>query len=136
MARGKIEDQGLTRVLEQLGTIEDVTCDNLFDGQVDLKLSANGQTQALKIVRTTGDYRAQKTQYERLRSALTELGIEEGAIYTPPPPPRRGMTPQIRAAREAQKRSFDAWQEAWRVIRKAEKALDVEYEIAQMKDYY
>jgi hypothetical protein len=64
------------------------------------------------------------------------LALEEGAIYTPPPPPRRGMTPQIRAAREKQKRDFEAWQDVWRAVRQAEKALDVEYEIAQMKDYY
>ena len=136
MAHGKLEDQGLARVLEQLRAIDDVSFEERAEGNGVLLLSANSRTRELEITRTSGDYRIQKTQYEYLRAMLLELGIVEGAIYTPPPPPRRGMTLQIRAARDAQKRAFDAWQEAWRAIRKAEKALDVEYEITQMKDYY
>ena len=46
------------------------------------------------------------------------------------------MTPQMCEARARRKREFDAWQQLWRTLRKAEEALDVEYEIAQMKDYY
>jgi len=136
MAQGKIEDQGLPKVIELLKTIGDVTCDNQPDGRCVLSILRNGTERKIDIVYASGDYRMQKTQYERLRQVLVELDVEEGAVYRPPPPPRRGMTPQIRAAREAQKQTFEAWQEAWRAIRKAEKALDVEYEIAQMKDYY
>jgi hypothetical protein len=46
------------------------------------------------------------------------------------------MTPQMRSARAKQKAAFDAWQEVWLTLRKAEKALDVAYEITQMRDYY
>jgi hypothetical protein len=42
----------------------------------------------------------------------------------------------MRAAREQHKNVFEAWQDVWKTLRKAEKALDVEYEIAQMRDYY
>lgn len=136
MAKGNIRDQGLARVIEHLCSIDSVTFDDQAGEAAVLVLATDRGAREIAIARGSGDYRIQKTQYERLREILVELGIEEGAIYTPPPPPRRGMTPQIRAAREAQKRTFEAWQEAWRTIRKAEKALDVEYEIAQMKDYY
>ena len=136
MAKGNIKDQGLARVIEHLCSIDSVTCADQTDDGALLELSTARGAREIRITMASGDYRVQKTQYERLREILVELGVEEGAIYTPPPPPRRGMTPQIRAAREAQRRTFEAWQEAWRTIRKAEKALDVEYEIAQMKDYY
>jgi len=40
------------------------------------------------------------------------------------------------AAKANRQKEFDAWQEVWRRIRKAEKSLDVEFEITQMQDYY
>lgn len=129
-------DQGLPRVMEQLCSIEGVLCEDSFGDRPVLKLVADGASRELEIVLGSDDYRVQKNQYELLCRTLTELGIPEGATYKPPPPPRRGMTPHIRATRERQKQVFEAWQEAWRTIRNAEKALDVEYEIAQMKDYY
>ena len=136
MARIKIKDQGLPKVVEQLCSIDGVLCEDFSGDRSVLELAAEGGSRELEIVLDSGDYRVQKNQYDLLCRTLIELGIPEGATYTPPPPPRRGMTPQIRAARERQKQVFEAWQEAWRMIRKAEKALDVDYEIAQMKDYY
>ena len=136
MARGEIVDQGLPRVMEQLCSIDGVLCEDSSGDRPVLQLGADGGSRKLEIVLDSGDYRVQKNQYELLCRTLIELGIPEGATYKPPPPPRRGMTPHIRATRERQKKVFEAWQEAWRTIRKAEKALDVEYEIAQMKDYY
>ncbi len=129
-------DQGLPRVMEQLCSIEGVLCEDSLGDRPVLKLVAGGGSRELEIVLDSDDYRVQKNQYELLCRTLTEIGIPEGATYTPPPPPRRGMTPHIRVTRERQKQVFEAWQEAWRTIRKAEKALDVEYEINQMKDYY
>tara|TARA_Y100001936_G_C16067867_1_gene668456 strand:+ start:1185 stop:1595 length:411 start_codon:yes stop_codon:yes gene_type:complete len=136
MAQVKIKDQGLPRVVEQLCSIDGVLCEDFSGDRSVFELATEGGSRELEIVFNSGDYRVQKNQYELLCRALTELGIPEGATYKPPPPPRRGMTPHIRATRERQKQVFEAWQEAWRTIRKAEKALDVEYEIAQMKDYY
>ena len=46
------------------------------------------------------------------------------------------MTPEMIAARAAQQKEFDTWQEAWKIIRQAEMSLDREYEISIMKDYY
>ena len=131
-----IGDQGLLRVLEQLCAIQSVTNEDLSDGRCVLTICHDNASREIEIALGTNDYGAQKSQYETLRLILTELRIEESAIYTPPPPPPRGMPPQIRAAREKQKEAFQAWQEVWRTIRKAEKALDVGYEIDQMKDYY
>ncbi|PPR11924.1 MAG: hypothetical protein CFH41_00801 [Alphaproteobacteria bacterium MarineAlpha11_Bin1] len=136
MSRGQIGDQGLPRVLDQLCAIEGVTNEELSGARSMLTIIYDGTCKVIEVALASGDYRIQKTQYEALRNILTELCIVEGAIYTPPPPSRRGNSPQIRAAREKQKQVFDAWQETWRELRRAEKALDVEYEIAQMKDYY
>ena len=86
---------------------------------------------------TASDYRALKIQYSQIRETLTELRIEEGMTFTAP---RRSggrpISPEMLAARAKQQQAFDAWQELWRRIRQAEKALDVEFEIAQMQDYY
>ena len=82
------------------------------------------------------DYRTQKIQYSQLRKTLMELGIKEGQTFVAAKLPSRPMTPQMRAARTKQKAAFDAWQEVWRTLRNAEKALDVAYEIIQMRDYY
>ena len=103
--------------------------------------AGNGSTAEFVLAAPDGDFAVLKDDCARLRDALTALGIEEGATYVPEPPPAarpggRSMTPQMREARAARKREFDAWQKLWRTLRKAEEALDVEYEIAQMKDYY
>jgi hypothetical protein len=136
MTKNTITDAWLAKVVELLCAIDGVTCDGPSEKRLVLDILHDGKSGRIDMAIDSGDYRVQKIQYERVRETLAGLGIEEGAIYTPPPPPRRGMTPQIRAAREKQKRDFEAWQDVWRAVRQAEKALDVEYEIAQMKDYY
>ena len=81
-------------------------------------------------------YALQKQHFADLRDSLTSLGIKEGASYTPPPLPKRGMTPMIQKSRAEQRQEFQAWQNVWRRIRAAEKNLDLEFELKQMMDYY
>lgn len=136
MSRDETQDHGLNKVVELLSSMAGVECEPLEDGCLRLEISHNGASRDVVLAVSAGDYRLQKTQYSHLCTALTELGITEGLTFVAAEPPRRAMTPHIHAAREKQKREFDAWQAVWRTIRKAEKALDVEYEIAQMQSYY
>ena len=126
------------RVVEQLDAMDGVTTD-VKDGRKHvIKMENEGRTAEAVLAVTQADYRELKDQYARLREALSGLGIEEGAHYVSPPPPVSGRpaTPQMRAARQKQKQEFEAWQDVWRMLRKAEEALEVDYEIIQMKDYY
>ena len=136
MTEPMIRDQGLGRVLELLYAIDGVSSTETLADPLTVEITVSGKTVSIEILRLSGDYAARKSQYDRLCRTIKALGISEGGSYVPPPPPRRGMTPQIRNAREKQKRDFEAWQDVWRAVRRAEKALDVEYEIAQMRDYY
>lgn len=136
MSSDTTQDQWLNSVIDQLSALDGVTCRTSDDGFFALCISRDGNSEEITLGITGNDYRTQKIQYGELRRALTELGVEEGQTYVAPPLPRRPMTPQMRAARELQKAAFDAWQEVWRTLRKAEKALDVDYEITQMRDYY
>lgn len=136
MSMAAAQDQGLDKVVDQLCTMDGVECEKLVDGRVGLELSYNGASAEVFINVSASDYRIQKIQFSHLRKSLTELGVREGQTYAAPKLPRRPMTPQMRAAREQKKQEFESWQEMWRVIRKAEKALDVAYEIIQMRDYY
>ena len=136
MSRSTSQEQWLDTVLDQLRALDGVELERLEDGRTALRLAYNGLTSERFLAASADDYRARKIQYAALCDAITELGIEEGKSFVPPPPGRRTLTPQMIAARERRKKTFEAWQEVWRTIRKAEKALDVEYEIAQMKDYY
>lgn len=136
MARSETQDQWLETALEQLSPLDGVACEHAEDGSIQLEISRDGNSREITIDVQDSDYRALKIRYGTIRDALTDLGIEEGMTFVAPPLPRRPMTPQMRAAREQQKNTFDAWQDVWKTLRKAEKALDVEYEIAQMKDYY
>lgn len=136
MATDATQDQWLNNVIDQLRALEGVECVTVDDGRIGLKISSNGDSSEVFISVSGNDYRTQKIQYGQLREMLTTLGIIEGQTYVAAKLPRRPMTPQMRAAREQQKNAFDAWQEVWRTLRKAEKALDVDYEIAQMRDYY
>lgn len=136
MSRSPTQDQWLETVVDQLRALDGVDCEVLEDGRTALRFSYNGLAGELFLAASVDDYRSRKIQYAALCNAITELGIEEGKTFVPPPPGRRALTPQMIAARERRKKAFEAWQEVWRTIRKAEKALDVEYEIAQMKDYY
>jgi hypothetical protein len=136
MARSDTQDLWLETVLDQLRALDDVMCVKAEDGRLTLEISRNGESREITIDARDDDYRALKMRYGAIRDALTGLGIEEGMTFVAPPLPRRPMTPMMRAAREQQKNAFEAWQDLWKTLRKAEKALDVEYEIAQMKDYY
>lgn len=136
MSHSATQDQWLDTVLEQLGALDGVETDELEDGRIALRLSYNGLACDIFLAASADDYRSQKVQYAALCKAIAELGIKEGQSFVAPPPARRALTPQMIAAREQRKKNFEAWQDVWRTIRKAEKALDVEYEIAQMKDYY
>jgi hypothetical protein len=133
------------RLADELAAREGVTAAVRDDGRTAFEIvppqAGTGGTAEFALAPPDGEFAALKDDCARLRDVLTRLGIAEGATYVPEPPPAarpggRSMTPQMREARAARKREFDAWQKLWRTLRKAEEALDVEYEIAQMKDYY
>jgi signal recognition particle subunit SEC65 len=136
MSRSTTQDQWLNTVIDQLHSLEGVECENEEDGRVSLTISYDGDTREVYLAISDTDYRTQKIQYSQLRKTLENLGIKEGQTFVAAKLPRRPMTPQMRAAREKQKATFDAWQEVGQTLRKAEKALDVDYEITQMRDYY
>jgi hypothetical protein len=136
MFRSEKNYQWLNTIMDQLSALDGVEVEELKNGHVSLALSYNGLDSEIFIVSSAGDYRAQKVQYRALREAISRLGVKEGQDFIAPPPTRRALTPQIIAAREKKKKIYGEWQALWRLVRKAEKALDVEYEIAQMKDYY
>ncbi|MEK9644509.1 MAG: hypothetical protein VW547_03100 [Alphaproteobacteria bacterium] len=133
------------RLADELGARDGVTAEARDEGATAFVIvppqAGTGGTADFLLAPPDGDFATLKDDCARLRDVLTALGIEEGATYVPEPPPAarpggRSMTPQMREARAARKREFDAWQKLWKTLRKAEEALDVEYEIAQMKDYY
>lgn len=136
MTKTAIKDQLFGKVVERLCAMEGVACETQAEGRIGLRITHNGASGETSLELRAGNYGARKNQYGRLRETLRELGITEGLVFVPEKPPRRPMTPPMRAAREKRKKDFDAWQDVWRTIRRAEKALDVEYEIAQMRDYY
>ena len=136
MTTSVTQDQGLDTVLAQLRLMNGVDYEDPGDGRIGLKIFYNGESAELFIATSADDYRAQKIRYNQLAQTLTELGIKEGQTYLPAKPSGRTMTPQMHAARARQKKEFEAWQDIWKSLRKAEKALDVAYEIVQMKDYY
>ena len=136
MSEKPTQNQSLGSVIEQLRALEGVEGDIDNDGQIELTVSYDGATAQIVLDPSADDYRSQKIQYNTLRETLTQLGISEGQTFVAAKLPRRPMTPLMRAAREKQKKTFEAWQELWGTLRKAEKALDVEYEIRQMRDYY
>ncbi|NKB21140.1 MAG: hypothetical protein GKS01_11635 [Alphaproteobacteria bacterium] len=126
----------ITKLVEQMSSIEGVTHLSLKHEQIELRILHNGAQRTVLMAGRTSDIRGQKDQYGKMRSALTELGIIEGQNFTPPKRSRKPMSPQMAAARAKQQQEFGAWQEIWRTIRKAETSLDREYEISNMIDYY
>ena len=78
MARVKIKDQGLPKVVEQLCSIDGVLCEDFSGDRSVLELAAEGGSRELEIVLDSGDYRVQKNQYDLLCRTLIELGIPEG----------------------------------------------------------
>ena len=136
MSENAAHIQWLEKVVEQLRARDGVEYVDQQDGRLSLSISCNGDSRNVTMTSVAGDYRMQKNQYALLRKALTELGIKEGQTYVAPKRPRKPMSPAMLAARAKQQKEFEAWQEVWRTIRQAEKSLDVEFEIAQMMDYY
>ena len=136
MSRSTTQDQWLNTVIDHVHCLESVEYEYEEDSRVRLTISCGGDSREVFLTVSGTDYRTQKIQYSQLRKTLMELGIKEGQTFVAAKLPSRPMTPQMRAARAKQKAAFDAWQEVWRTLRKAEKALDVAYEIIQMRDYY
>lgn len=136
MTDSEIRDRWFDKVVAQLCAREGVTHEDLDDGRMALEITCNGASRKLRLAGAANDYREQKIEYGRIRKALTELGIEEGQTYVAPKRSRRPLSPEMLAARAKQEKEFNAWQEVWRMIRQAEMALDVEFEISQMLDYY
>jgi hypothetical protein len=130
------QNRWLGKAVEQMRSMEGVTYEVLKDGRIALEISYNGESRKLIVADSASDYPAQKNQFRQIRDTLTELGITEGLEFVPAKRPRRPMSPDMLAAREKQKKDFDAWQELWRTLRKAENSLDAEFEISQMLDYY
>jgi hypothetical protein len=136
MSNGAAQEHGLNKVVDQMCAMDGVVCEKLADGRIALQFTYNGAIGEVFLVVSDNDYRFQKIQFSRLRDTLTELGVTEGQTFVAPALPKRPMTPPMRAARARKKEEFEAWQGLCRTIRMAEKSLDVEYEIAQMRDYY
>ena len=126
----------LDRVISAIRACKGVTIDTCNDETVSISLALERGNAKIVLAGPSNTYATQKKQFANLRDILTSLGIEEGASYTPPPLPKRGMTPMIQKSRAQQKQDFEAWQDVWRRIRAAEKNLDLEFELRQMMDYY
>lgn len=130
------QNRWLNKVVEQLRSINGVEDEALDDGRIALEISYNGERRKVFMPSLAGDYRTLKVQYSQVRETLTELGITEGLTFVVARRPGRPVSPEMLAAKANRQKEFDAWQEVWRRIRKAEKSLDVEFEITQMQDYY
>ena len=130
------QNRWLNKIVEQMRSLGGVEHEVLNDGRMALEISYNGESRKVFLAGSASDFRAQKIQYGQIRKTLTELGIEEGLKFVAAKRSRKPMSPEMLAARAKQKKEFDAWQEVWRTIRMAERALDIEYEFAQMRDYY
>ena len=136
MAGSAERQQWLEKVVELLRAREGVAAEDQADGRMALEITYNGVSKTAYLAQKAGDFRTQKIQYGQLRKTLTELGIIEGQTFVAPKRSRKPMSPDMLAARAKRQKEFEAWQEVWRAIRAAEKSLDVEFEIAQMLDYY
>ena len=123
------------RVISAIGDRKGVTI-NSNDETVSILIDSDRGTSEILIGSSSDTYAVQKQHFADLRDVLTSLGIKEGASYTPPPLPKRGMTPMIQKSRAEQRQEFEGWQNVWRRIRAAEKNLDLEFELKQMMDYY
>ena len=136
MSGSETQNRWLEKVVEQLRSLEGVEDDVAKDGRIALRISYNGESRKVFLAGAEPDYRTQKNQLSQLRKTLTTLGIIEGQQFVPVKRSRKPITPEMLAARAKRQEAFEAWQEVWRTIRKAEHSLDVEYELSQMMDYY
>ena len=136
MSISAAQNRWLEKLVKLLVTLQGVQQESDKNGYITLSITYNGKLDQINLTTLISDIRDQKNQYSQLRNTLTELGIEEGKKLVPAKRSRNPMTPEMVAARVAQQKEFDAWQEAWKIIRQAEMSLDREYEISIMKDYY
>ena len=136
MSISAAQNRWLEKLVKLLVTLQGVQQESDKNGYITLSITYNGKLDQINLTTLVSDIRDQKNQYSQLRNTLTELGIEEGKKLVPAKRSRNPMTPEMVAARVAQQKECDAWQEAWKIIRQAEMSLDREYEISIMKDYY
>ena len=136
MSISSAQSRWLEKFVKLLLTLQGVQQESYKNGTITLAITHNGKFDKIILTTLVSDIRDQKNQYSQVRNTLTELGIEEGKKLVPAKRSRNPMTPEMVAARVAQQKEFDAWQEAWKIIRQAEMSLDREYEISIMKDYY
>ena len=136
MSISAAQNRWLEKLVKLLVTLQGVQQESDKNGYITLSITYNGKLDQINLTTLVSDIRDQKNQYSQLRNTLTELGIEEGKKLVPAKRSRNPMTPEMVAARVAQQKEFDAWQEAWKIIRQAEMSLDREYEISIMKDFY
>ena len=130
------QNRWLEKFVKLLLTLQGVKKESDKNGRITLTIAYNGKSNKFFLTTLVSDIRDQKNQYSQIRNTLTELGIEEGKKLVSAKRSRNPMTPKMVAARAAQQKEFDTWQEAWKIIRQAEMSLDREYEISIMKDYY
>ena len=136
MSISTAQNRWLEKFVKLLLTLQGVQQESHKNGTITLAITHNGKFDQIILTTLVSDIRDQKNQYSQVRNTLTQLGIEEGKKLVPAKRSRNPMTPEMIAARAAQQKEFDTWQEAWKIIRQAEMSLDREYEISIMKDYY
>ena len=136
MSISAAQNRWLEKLVKLLVTLQGVQRESDKNGYITLSITYNGKLDKIILTTLVSNIRDQKNQYSQVRNTLTKLGIEEGKKLVSAKRSRNPMTPEMVAARVAQQKEFDAWQEAWKIIRQAEMSLDREYEISIMKDYY
>ena len=136
MSISTAQNRWLEKFVKLLLTLQGVQQESHKNSTITLAITHNGKFDKIILTTLVSDIRDQKNQYSQVRNTLTSLGIEEGKKLVPAKRSRNPMTPEMIAARAAQQKEFDTWQEAWKIIRQAEMSLDREYEISIMKDYY
>lgn len=130
------QDKWFNRIIKMVSKQKAVTVNEVEDGKFLMRFVHKGEYYKLTLNRKKVNYAFQKKQYGDLREMLVSIGIKEGDVYIPPPPKKRGTTPEIQKARSEHRKEFEAWQDILKTIRAAEKDLEVNFELKQMIDYY
>jgi len=130
------QDKWLNRIIKMLRKQKDVNVCELETGEFLIEIFHNGECYKHTFTTQKISYALQKKQYSDLRNTLLSTGIKEGTVYTPPPPIKRGSTPEIQKARFNTRKEFEAWQNIFKNIRTAERELEANFELEQMIDYY
>jgi len=136
MSISAAQNRWFEKLVKHLRILQGVQDEPDKNGCRTLNITYNGKSRKILLTTLVSDIRDQKNQYSQIRNTLTELGIEEGKNLVSVKRSRNPMTPKMIAARAAQQKEVDTWQEVWKIIRQAEMSLDREYEISIMKDYY